>query len=80
MIAVELLMAAQAIDLAPARAAATTGSRRRPAPCTTCVRSRIPYQDRDEVLYPRIEAAEELVRSGAVLDAAGASPLSTTSM
>lgn len=76
-VATELLMAAQALELrlaeqgrdadalAPATRAALTALRATPA---TDGRP-IDHLTRDVVLYPRVHAALELVRSGAVLDA-----------
>jgi histidine ammonia-lyase len=64
-VAIEALIAAQALDLrAPLEPAAGTGAARR------AVRARAAFLDTDRELGPDIEAVTELVRMGALLDAA----------
>ena len=65
-LAVELVCAARALDLrAPLAPAAGTGA------AHAAVRQRIPGPGPDRRLAPELATAEELVRSGAVLEAVG---------
>jgi histidine ammonia-lyase len=66
-IALEALVAAQALDLrAPLEPAAGTGAAR------DVVRERVAFLEADRELRPDIDAVTELVRSGALLAAAEA--------
>jgi histidine ammonia-lyase len=66
-VAIEALVAAQALDLrAPLAPAAGTGAAR------DAVRDRVRFLDEDRELGPDIAAAVELVRTGALVDAAEA--------
>ena len=66
-VAIEILAAAQALDLrAPLEPAAGTRAAR------DAVRAVVPFLERDRELGPDIEAAVRLVRAGAVVDAAEA--------
>ncbi len=66
-LALELLCAAQGLDLRrPLRSSPALEA------VHATVRARIPRLDEDRVLYPDIRTATELVRSGALLDAAAA--------
>jgi histidine ammonia-lyase len=67
-IAIELLAAAQAVDLrddGPARLAPAT------AAVHARIRERVPFVDADRELTPNIEALAEAIGSGVLLDAAG---------
>jgi histidine ammonia-lyase len=61
--AVELVCAAEAVDLRGLPPGPAT------APVMACLRGRVPRMDVDRFLAPDLAAAEELVRSGAVLRA-----------
>lgn len=63
-LAIELLTAAQALDF---RKPLTPGAGT--AVAYTLLRARVPFLDRDRVLYTDIEAAAEIVRSGALVAA-----------
>ena len=66
---VELLAAAQGCDFhAPLRSSAALEAVRR------LTRERVPYLDHDRHFHPDMEAANDLVRSGAVIAAAGELP------
>jgi histidine ammonia-lyase len=65
-LAVEALCAAQALDLrAPLEPALATGAAHRR------IRQEIPFVEEDQFLAPHLRAAERLVRSGTLLEAAG---------
>jgi histidine ammonia-lyase len=65
-IALEALVAAQALDLrAPLEPAAATKAAR------DAIRERVPFLDADRELGPDIAAVTDLVRTGALLEAAG---------
>jgi histidine ammonia-lyase len=65
-LAVELVCAARGLDLrAPLRPAPRTGA------ALASVRSVIPGPGPDRYVSPELQAAEELVRSGSLLDAVG---------
>jgi histidine ammonia-lyase len=64
-IAIEAIVAAQALDIRDADPAPGTGAALR------TIRTRIPFLDRDRDLSVDIAAAEELVREGALTEAAG---------
>ena len=64
---IEALAAAQALDLRKPLVPADG-----PRAGRTCVREVVPYLDEDRILHEDLEAAAELVRSGALLDAAQA--------
>jgi histidine ammonia-lyase len=74
-LAIELMAAAQGVDFR--RQALGEGARlgRGTAPVYGLLRRHIPFIERDEVMYPHLEAARRLVASGAVVGASG-SPLS----
>jgi len=63
-VAVELVCAAEAVDLRGLTPGPAT------AAVVACLRERVPRMDVDRFLAPDLAAAEELVRSGAVLAAA----------
>lgn len=64
-LAVEYLCAAQGVDFhAPLRPASATGA------AHALLRSRVPHLDDDRVIYDDLQAATELILSGAVVDAA----------
>jgi histidine ammonia-lyase len=65
-LAIELLTAAQAIDLRPAGPARLG---RGTAPAYAEIRRRVPYLEHDRVLTPDIEALADLIRSGDLLAA-----------
>ncbi|MGH3090455.1 MAG: aromatic amino acid lyase, partial [Rubrobacteraceae bacterium] len=63
-LAVEAVCAAQALDLrAPLKPAPATGAVHRR------IRRDIPFIEEDEFLAPHLRSAEELVRSGAMVEA-----------
>lgn len=62
-VAVELVCAAEAVDLRGLAPGPATGA------VMACLRERVPRMDVDRFLSPDLAAAEELVRSGAVLAA-----------
>ena len=62
-VAVELVCAAEALELRGLPAAPAT------APVVACLRERVPRMEVDRFLAPDLAAAEDLVRSGAVLRA-----------
>jgi histidine ammonia-lyase len=64
-VAIELVCAAEAVDLRGLAPAPATGA------AMACLRERIPRMDVDRFLAPDLAAAEELVRSGAILAAVG---------
>lgn len=64
-IGIELMAAAQALDFRGAEKAAPAGRA-----VHALIRGRVPFIERDTVMYPYMNAAEELVGSGAVLAAA----------
>jgi histidine ammonia-lyase len=73
-VAIELLVAAQALDLRLAAMPATDGAAPRPgvgvADAHARIRERVPHLDRDREPGPDLDAARELVRSGALVDLA----------
>jgi histidine ammonia-lyase len=64
-VAIELVCAAEAVDLRGLAPAPATGA------VMACLRERIPRMDVDRFLAPDLAAAEELVRTGAILAAVG---------
>ena len=68
-LAIELLAAAQGIDFRKQvlGAQAELGQGTRPA--YNLIRSRVPFLDCDEVLYPLIEAVRQFVANGQLVDA-----------
>jgi histidine ammonia-lyase len=70
-VAVELLMAAQAIDLRARQGDRDIGTLSAPTRRVfELIRSQVDYQTRDQVMRPRIEAIVDLISSGAILGAA----------
>jgi histidine ammonia-lyase len=68
-LAIELMSAAQGIDFRRAQVAPDAGLGRGTAAAYACVRRRVPFIERDAVLYRHIEAVRRELRSGAVVAA-----------
>jgi histidine ammonia-lyase len=70
-VALELLLAAQAIDLRVQTGRYTLQGLSEPTRAAyELIREKVGFQQRDEVLYPRIDSIAELVRSRQITDAA----------
>jgi histidine ammonia-lyase len=65
-LALELFAAAQGIDFRKERMGGDRALGRGTAPAYALVRERVPFLERDDVMYPHVEAVRELIHSGAL--------------
>lgn len=68
-VAIELLVAAQGVDLRREQLGAAAQLGKGTAAAYTCLRERVPFLEHDVFLAPHIEAATDLVTSGALVHA-----------
>lgn len=65
-LSIELLCAAQAVDLLRPLTSSEPLER-----VVACIREKVPFADRDRILYHDMDAVYDLVRSGSIVDACG---------
>ncbi len=70
-LAIELMAAAQGVDFRKQRTSAEARLGRGTEPVYRLIRQHVPFIEADQVLYPYMNATNALVKSGAVVQAAG---------